>query len=113
MPEVSAPIRSGGMEFDGTSFTVPEQGFYYVYGQLVISDTDTGDCGFTIDVTTVMPPLAFLSVTHPASADKDVTIFGSEVRRLEPGDEVVMSTLNCTYSFDADKAHFGIFQLKG
>ena len=101
------------MEFDGTSFTVPEQGFYYVYGQLVIDDTDTGDCGFIIDIATVMPPLAFLSGTQPASADKDIAIFGSQVRKLDPEDEVVMSTLNCSYSFDADKANFGILQLKG
>ena len=102
------------MEFDGTSFTVPEDGIYYVYGQVVTAETVTKDCGFTIVVSNAMVSLpTFLTVSHPASADKDITIFGSQVRRLDKGNAVQMMTTNCSYSFEADKADFGMFQLKG
>ena len=101
------------MKFDGKAFTVPGDGLYYVYGQLVINETVTRECGFIIDKSNFVPPLIFLSVTHPASADKNITIFGSQVRQLDQGDVVAMSTLHCSYSFDADKAHFGLFQLSG
>ena len=100
------------MEFDGTSFTVPEDGLYYIYGQLVIKETVTKDCEFSIVNSNSRPHDILLSVTHPASPDKNITIFGSQVRRLNPSNKVAISTSNCSYSFEAEQAHFGMFQLK-
>ena len=100
------------MEFDGSSFTVPEDGIYYVYGQVVTTETVIKDCGFTILITNAMVSLpVFLTVSHPASANKDSTIFGSQVRRLDKGNAVQMKTTNCSYLFEAANANFGMFQL--
>ena len=43
-------ILNGGMLFNGTAFTDPEDGIYYIYGMVTIEHDDVETCGFSLAV---------------------------------------------------------------
>ena len=97
------------MQFNGASLIVPDDGIYYIYGQLVIAQDDERQCEFEIETSS--QGRAVLLVKHPASTADEITIFGSQVLSLMKKETVTMSTCNnnCSYSFQYDRAHFGLF----
>ena len=88
---------------------MPEDRIYYLYDPLFIDETAIQDCG----LNSAFPLLFynptclsrfFISVALPASVEKDITIFGSQVRHVEKNQAVVMSTvIELLVSFKADK----------
>ena len=44
------PILNGGMLFNGTAFTVLENGIYYIYGLVTIEHDGVQTCGFSLAV---------------------------------------------------------------
>ena len=103
-----APILSGGMEFNGTSFTVPENGTYYIYGLLMIQHDGVSECGWELLINNV----GNLMIIDQSINGTKQSIFGSQVRDMNEGDTVLMQSKNCTYNFGVDRSHFGIYQLQ-
>ncbi|XP_062523509.1 uncharacterized protein LOC134198184 isoform X2 [Corticium candelabrum] len=103
-----APILSGGMEFNGTSFTVPENGTYYIYGLLMIQHDGVSECGWELLINNV----GNLMIIDQSINGTKQSIFGSQVRDMNEGDTVLMQSKNCTYNFGVDRSHLGIYQLQ-
>ncbi|XP_062523797.1 uncharacterized protein LOC134198422 [Corticium candelabrum] len=103
-----APILSGGMEFNGTSFTVPESGTYYIYGLLMIQNDGVSECGWELLINNV----GNLMIIDQSINGTKQSIFGSQVREMNEGDSVLMQSKNCKYNFGVDASHFGIYQLQ-
>ena len=102
------PILYGGMSFDGTEFTVPDDGIYYIYGMIMIEHDGVETCGFTLDVGADRYLIAHDQSINGAQQ----SLFGSQVRKLITGNRVSMTTRNCIYNFGLDRAFFGIYKLQ-
>ncbi|XP_062498770.1 uncharacterized protein LOC134176109 [Corticium candelabrum] len=102
-----APITKGGMTFNGTSFRVPENGIYYMYGLVTILD-DSKFCGFSIKVN----DNTYLDTSERGEGMGENVVFGSQARRIEAEGIVTMFIKTCRYNFDPVKSYFGIFLLQ-
>ena len=102
------PILNGGMSFDGTAFTVPEDGIYYIYGMVTIEHNGVQTCGFSLAVSVD----TYLTANDQSVSGAQQSLFGSQVRKLQTGDRVLMTTSNCKYNFGFDQAYFSIYLLE-
>ena len=102
------PILNGGMSFDRTAFTVPEDGIYYIYGMVTIQHDGVQTCGFSLAVSAV----TYLTANDQSVSGAQQSLFGSQVRKLQTGDRVLMTTKNCKYNFGIDRAYFGLYLLQ-
>ena len=96
------------MSFDGTAFTIPEDGIYYIYGMVTIAHDLVDTCGFSLFVR----PASFLTANDQSVSGAQQSLFGSQVRKLQTGHRVVMTTTNCKYNFGIDRSYFGIYLLQ-
>ena len=95
------------MTFNGTSFRVPENGIYYMYGLVTILD-DSKFCGFSIKVN----DNTYLDTSERGEGMGENVVFGSQARRIEAEGIVTMFIKTCRYNFDPVKSYFGIFLLQ-
>jgi hypothetical protein len=105
-----SPILKGDMTFDGTFFTVPTSGIYYIYCQVLSEATEgAADCGFRIEVGADI----YMVVSRTTGSGEKLSHYSSQVRRLTTGQFVSIrtTTSGCVFNFGLDRAFFGLFRL--
>ncbi len=65
-------------------------------------------CGFSLAVSAD----TYLTANDQSVSGAQQSLFGSQVRKLQTGDRVLLTTSNCKYNFGLDQAYFGIYLLE-
>ena len=86
---------------------VPESGTYYIYDLLMIQHDGVSDCGWELLINNV----GKLMIIDQSINGTKQSIFGSQVRKINEGDSVLMQSKYCKYNFIVNRSHFGIYQL--